>query len=113
MPIQVNRLISAATTNATLVRAGPGQILGLIASNSNAAMRYFKLYNKATAPTVGTDIPLFTIGIPGNGAKDIVSLDNFIQGFNLGIGFALTAAAADADTGAVAAGEIVVNVFYK
>lgn len=36
----------------------------VVTSNINAAARYLKLYNKASAPTVGTDTPVLTIPLP-------------------------------------------------
>src|SRR5690242_4134795 len=51
-------LISAATTNATNIKASAGQVYGYDIYNNNAAVRFVKFYNKATAPTVGTDTPI-------------------------------------------------------
>lgn len=110
-----NRVISAASTNATSVKASAGQVFTIIAVNTNAAVRYLKLYNKASAPTVGTDTPVLTIPIPGNAAGAGVSIDTGGMGiaFATGIALAITTGVADADTGAVAANEIVVNLLYK
>lgn len=109
----IYRLISAATTNAASIKGSAGQVYGAIITNTNAAVRYVKLYNKATAPTVGTDIPVMTLAIPGNtaGAGMVFSFENGIA-FGTGIGSATTTGAADSDTGAVAANEIIVNLFY-
>lgn len=106
-----SKTISAATTNATVVKASAGQIYTLYANNVNAAVRYLKLYNKATAPTVGTDVPVMTLAIPAGGVVNL----SFFGGlaFSAGIAFALTTGVADADTAAVAASEHVVNIGYK
>jgi hypothetical protein len=82
--------------------------------NLNASPRYLKFYNKATAPTVGTDTPVATEIIPGNtaGAGFIVNIPDGLA-FSTGIAFALTTGLADNDTGAVAANEIIVNLGYK
>jgi hypothetical protein len=104
-------LVSAASTNATVVKASAGAVYAIFASNANAAWRYLKIYNKATAPTVGTDTPVITIGIPPN---DTVS--HTLPGGHTntaGIGIALTTESTTAGTTAVAANEIVVNVAYK
>lgn len=109
------KLISAASTNATVVKGtSGGQIYTLAAINLNAAVRYLKLYNKATSPTVGTDTPVMTIPIPGNtaGAGLVMSFGPGLE-FGTGIGIALTTGAGDSDTGAVAANEIIVNIAYK
>lgn len=104
------KLVSAASTNATSVLAAPCEITKLTVSNINAAARYLKVYDKASAPTVGTDVPVATYIIPGNatGAGSNVPL-TIPDSFQLGFAFALTTGAADSDTGAVAASEIIVN----
>ena len=80
----------------------------------NAAVRYLKLYNKATAPTVGTDVPVKTIAIPGNtaGAGVVLAWPHGLA-FGTGIAFALTTEATDAGTTGVAGSEITVNIDYK
>lgn len=107
-------LISAATTNATSVKGSAGQVGTIAVFNLNASPRYFKLYNKATAPTVGTDTPLQVYIIPGNttGAGFIIPNTPGLD-FTTGIAFAITTGIAHTDTGAVAANEIVVNLGYK
>lgn len=109
-----HRLISAATTNATSLKASAGQVGSIICSNVNAAMRYLKLYNLATAPTVGTSTPVHVIPIPGNtaGAGCVVNFGAGLE-FTTGIAYALTTGITDADTGAVAASEITVSIAYK
>lgn len=111
--ISVGRLASsAATTNATTVKASAGTLLSILVNNTNAAIRYLKLYDKATAPVVGTDIPVLTMALE--------PLKNFAYPipdgleFSAGIGYALTTGAADADTVAVGAGDIVgLNILYR
>ena len=60
-------LISAATNNASVVKASAGSVYSILACNINAAARYLKLYNKATAPTCGTDVPVLRITLPASG----------------------------------------------
>jgi hypothetical protein len=107
------RLISAASTNATNVKASAGQIGFIYAVNLNAAVRYLKLYNKATAPTVGSDTPVATLPIPASatGAGFVLAVPGGMN-FATGIGYATTTGVADADTGAVAANEIIVLLGY-
>lgn len=106
--------ISAASTNATSVKASAGQLYSIFCSNTNAAVRFLKLYNKASAPTVGTDTPVLVFAIPGNtaGAGFSWSSDMGVA-FGTGLAFALTTGVAHSDTAAVAANEIVVNLGYK
>lgn len=102
---------SAATTNALLIKTGATMAWAIQASNTNAAARFVKLYNKATAPTVGTDVPVLTIPIPPGAMVQLSPGSNGIR-FALGMGIAITAAAADADTTAVAASEVKVATTF-
>lgn len=104
--------ISAATTNATSVKASAGTVNHIVVNNLNAAVRYFKLYNKASAPTVGTDTPVLTLAIP---AASVQSIDLGSRGLRLstGIAYALTAGIAVADVAAVAAAEHAVHISYE
>lgn len=109
-----HKLISAGSTNATSVKGSAGQVYLINCINLNAAVRYLKFYNKATAPTVGTDVPVYTFAIPGNtaGAGLIVSIPTGLE-FATGIAYALTTGAADADASGVAANELIVNIAFK
>lgn len=106
----VATLNSAATTNATSVKATAGNIYTITLSNNGAAAAYFKLYNKATAPTVGTDTPLDVIPIPASGFVTVNSTRGIR--FATGIGYAITNLIADSDTTAVAAGQVKVHISY-
>lgn len=103
---------SLATTNAAVIKASAGNIRRLVVTNTTTTARFLKLYNKATAPTVGTDVPTSIITVP---AKGTVNLDCKADGlvFGTGIGIALTAAAAYTDVAAVAAGALVVKISYN
>jgi hypothetical protein len=112
--LTMHRAISAASTNATNVKASAGQVYDIQVFNTNANPRYLKLYNKASAPSVGSDTPVKTILIPGNaaGAGVVKNWDKGLE-FSTGISYALTTGIGDADATAVAANEIVVNIDYK
>ena len=107
------RLISAASTNATSVKASAGTLYSLYVANLNAAVRYLKFYNKASSPTVGTDTPVMTVPIPASttGAGVVINLDPGFD-FATGIAYAVTTGAADSDTAAVAANEIFIVGVY-
>lgn len=104
---------AAATTNATLVKSGSGYLFQILVTNTTATVKYLKIYNKASAPVVGTDVPFMTIALGVSNAAQTIP---FVGGLymNNGIAFAITGAAADADATAVAAGDIVgLNLLYK
>jgi hypothetical protein len=105
-----HHLISAATTNATSVKTSAGAIGMISVTNSNAAARYFKLYNKASAPTVGTDTPVMTVLLKP-GETTFIESNSPIR-LGTGIAYALTTGVAVADTTAVAAAEHAVSIFY-
>jgi hypothetical protein len=107
-----HKLISAATTNATSVKTSAGTINSLHVSNTNATTNYYlKIVNKTSAPTVGTDVPVFTFLIPPAGLRTI---DCGASGIRLstGIAYCITANPADNDTTAIAANEVIVNLNY-
>lgn len=106
--------VSAASTNATSLKASAGQVGHVTVTNINAAMRYLKFYNKASAPTVGTDTPVYVIPLPG-GTTGTGATTSFGAGleFPTGIAWALTTGPTVGDTGAVAASEIIVSIGYK
>jgi hypothetical protein len=101
---------SSAGTNAALVLTGTSGLTAIYATNSGAAPAYVKLYNKAIAPVVGTDIAAMILPIPAAvGGVPGVSPPlpcGFGFRFPLGLGVAITGGAADTDTTAVAAGQV-------
>lgn len=102
---------STASTNATSLKGTIGTMYGLIITNYSASPKFVKFYSKATAPTVGTDIPLETLEVAANSSRPI---DCGFLGwrFTLGIGYAITGLQADTDTTAVAAGDVKLHGSY-
>jgi hypothetical protein len=105
------RLQSAATTNATSVKAMPGQVFGIEVGNSGFSDIWLKLYDLATAPTVGTSAIAWTIFVPQRTARHI-PLDLGMP-FLDGIAFSITGGAADTDATAVSANQVTGSVRYK
>lgn len=101
---------SAATTNATSVKGSAGQVYKITVTNNSTSARYFKMYNKASAPTVGSDTPVWRIMIPASGGF----VDEYVTGlpFATGIAYALTTGAADSNSGGVGADEVQVNLTW-
>lgn len=110
-PSTTHHLISAATTNATLVKTASTQLAAAHFSNNGAAVAYVKMFNKATAPVAGTDTPVATILVPSGGT---VSLNVGYAGhrFTLGLGYTITGGMPIADTTAVAASQVAVSMLY-
>ncbi|HEX7633119.1 MAG TPA: hypothetical protein VF401_02200 [Candidatus Saccharimonadales bacterium] len=107
------RIKSAATTNATVVKASTAGLYGFCVSNDHAtSKRYIKFYNKATAPTVGTDTPVFTLLIPPSSTVNVPMSDAAVSTFPSGMAYAITGAITDADTTAIGADEVHGLIWY-
>lgn len=106
---------SAASTNGALILTGTSSVQFLYATNEGASPAYIKLYNKATAPTVGTDVPEMIIPVPA-AASGVPGVANPNMGvfvcsrFALGLGIAITRNAVYTDTTAIGAGEVKVKL---
>lgn len=94
-----------------LIITGKKMCFGWVITNVSASTLYLKLYNKATAPTVGTDTPKLTIPIT-TGAISVVEIMGGIE-FPLGIGVGATTGIADNNTGAPGANEVAGQILYK
>jgi hypothetical protein len=70
---------------------------------------YLKFHNIATAPTAGTGV-VRTIGVPA-GTSRWINMEGG-EAFTTGIGFTTVTGSADADTAAVTAGDLVIDVLY-
>jgi hypothetical protein len=102
-------LVSAGSTNATVVKASAGRLLGWAITNSSAAWKYVKLHNQATSPTAGTGV-VQTIGVPPNGVREFASEGGVA--FTTGIALTTVTGIADADATAVTASDLAIDIFY-
>lgn len=94
------------------VKASAGNVYGYYFWNGAASTRFIKWYNATAASvTVGSTTPVLTLPVPA-GAAGHVSFDKPVT-FATAICVAATTGVADADTGAPAANDVVLNVFYK
>lgn len=113
LPVIPFKYLSQASTNSTLVSgAGQNVLKWIVAVNTTNTVYYLKFYNKATAPTCGTDTPILSIPIPAantGGGLAAISFDD--TRFSLGIGFCLTGALADNDSTNAATG-VAINLGY-
>ena len=105
------RLAAAGSTNATSIKGSAGQVYQIIACNTSAAIKYVKFYNKATAPTVGTDTPTLVLGIPPTSTQSFLQND-YPLSFTTGIAMATTGLGTDADATAVTANDLMITVMY-
>jgi hypothetical protein len=102
---------SAASTNATSIKGSAGTVWSIVATNNNASARHLKIYNKATAPVVGTDVPVLTLHLPTSN-NAIVPIGANGMRFSTGIALATTVSSGDGATDAVAANEIKIAISF-
>lgn len=102
-------IVSAATTNATVVKASAGRVLGWNLINTTASIQYVKLHNQATTPTAGTGV-VRTIGIPANGVREMVIGGGIA--FTTGIAMTIVTGSADTDATATTLGAVVGDLFF-
>lgn len=108
-----HKLVAAASTNATSVKASAGKVIGGQVANTSAAWKYLKFFNKASAPTVGTDVPVFIVSVPPNGIVELAAVfDQYGLSLSAGIAYAVTGAAASLDATALAANDVVLSLLY-
>jgi hypothetical protein len=105
---------SANSTNATSVKNSSGAIFNMIIHNTHSGggnnSIAFRLYNKSTAPVVGTDVPMIVIHVSANSSKEI----NFTSGitFTNGIAYSITDGDALLDATVVTADGVQVYIGY-
>ena len=105
------KVIAAAGTNATSVKASAGVIYGWCIGNATAAVKYVHIYAKASAPTVGTDAPIFTLVIPPN--QSVSFSDPTGITVATGIALSITGGMADTDATAVVLNDVSVTLLYN
>lgn len=108
--LQTFHLVSAGTTNATVIKSSAGQIGGWFIYNSNAAARKVVFHNSNVAPTAGVNV-FFSLMIPPSSGANV----SFTYGieFTKGIGITTVTGLADNDTAAVASTDLIINIFWK
>lgn len=102
---------TTASTNAANLKGSAGQVFSVTANNTTAAAKFLRLYNKATAPTTGTDTPVVVLTVPANSSKEF-AWPNGLQ-FGTGIGVACTGGGAVLDNTNTAAGDVQFSVQWQ
>ena len=104
----IHHIVAAGSTNVAQIKATAGRVLGYCLSNTTASWRYVKLHNVASA-TAGAAVAM-TIGLPPNGKAEC----HIGQGiaFATAISRSIVTGAADNDTTAVTANDVVGDIFF-
>lgn len=103
-------LVSTASTNATNVKSSPGTVNGWYIYNSNGSARKVAFHNNAGTPTAGAGI-VYSLVIPPLSAANVSFPDGIT--FTTGIAITTTTGLADSDATAVAANDLIINIYYK
>jgi hypothetical protein len=103
--------LSAGSTNQTNVKASAGTLVCIFATNNTGTAYYLHIFDKATAPVAGTDTPVMTIQIAGDGDVHGFCISNGVA-MTSGIGFTFTSGIADNDSGNAATGAVI-NLAYQ
>lgn len=100
---------TGASSNAVNISAVAGYVYGIDLMNNDTNPVYFKLYDKATAPS-SLDTPVRRYMIPGAGGLVRV----FVSGlaYTLGLGFRLVTGIADNSVADAAASTVLINIDY-
>ena len=109
------KLITTASTNATVIKASAGTLYDLVALNTDSTTAgYVKLYDKASAPTCNSDTVLRTYGVGPSPLPSGVGapLGPYGLAFTTGSAFCVVAGLADNNNGNAPA-TIIVNYSYK
>lgn len=109
----VHSRISVGTTeDETQIKATPGAVYSISATNVNAAVRYLKCFNLTAAVAApGTSTPWLRLAVPAAGSINVT----FPQGafFSVALTCALVTGVADSDVAEVAANELIWTITYK
>ena len=108
--VSTSHLVTAATTNATSIKASAGLLKSVHVLSVRATPLYVKFHNTAGTPTAGSGVVL-TVGVQAGMQRDFVLPDGG-RSFATGIGMTVVSDIADAGTTAVAASDAVIEVVY-
>jgi hypothetical protein len=108
-----HRALAAGTINATVVKATPAKLYRVNVYNAAAAVKFLKLYNKATTPAPGTDTSLLVTKIPiAPNSSQVLYFDEG-HAFTSGLSYAITNLIADNDATAVTASDVELTIYYR
>lgn len=120
MSANIFKQTSAASVNLTRVKILGANVMGWNIINTNAAVRYVKIYfvlpgggpSGADGPVVGTTPPYITIQVPASGSA-VAAFDPAGVSMKGDLWMATTVNAADSDATAVGAGDLITSLFIQ
>jgi hypothetical protein len=100
----------AANQDAAAIKASAGQLYGWSIQNTTSSARYVKFYNLASGAT-SASTPALRLYLPPTGGNNMTLNSGIV--FGTGISVRITTGAADNDTGACSANDVLLNAIYK
>jgi hypothetical protein len=104
-----HRVCTSGVNNIS-VKTSAGNLNDVTLTNLSSSFRYFRLYNKASAP-VSTDTPIRTVGIPPNNTISL-GLGTYGTRHSTGIAYNVSGGVANNDTTGIGADEVIVGISY-
>lgn len=101
-------LVSAATTNATVIKSSAGCLRGWCIHNKSAGTLRVVLHNTASTPTAGSGV-YWVVKIPAGATAN----SDFCLHFSTGIAITTVSGDTDATTTAVALNDLDINIAYS
>lgn len=109
--LSMYKRISDGADDREVVKASAGRVHSIVAQCVSADIRYLKLYNRTSLPTLASDAPVQTFAIPANGVPLVVQFPRPLA-FATGIAIAITKNPEDDDESTPDLSEVVVNIGY-
>jgi hypothetical protein len=106
----VSKVLTTASTNATSLKASAARLVGFKLTNTTASVKVIHFHNLATAPTVGTTSPTFSIVLPAN--TYVPWSNNVGDAFGSGLSYSITGGIADLDATATAVGDVIGSISW-
>ncbi len=110
-PISYDNFLTAATTNARVVKNAPGKLRSVHVFNTALYPIFVKFHDTAAAPTPGTTPVVKRVAVQAGKERDVVLRGAHV--FAAGIALSVTKGIADADTVAVALNDASIEVGYE
>jgi hypothetical protein len=112
MPSIKYHRVATSGLNTAVIKASAGLITGGTITNDTEYEIFVKIYDSATAPNVGVDVPAQTIGVQ-SGVSLPIDIPEGGLTYSNGIAIAITKGMADEDATPVVAEDCVVDIFYQ
>ncbi len=103
---------ATATTNGTSLKVTAGNVYSIVACNTSAAIKYVRIYNSSSAPTVGTTVPVTVLAIPATSTASLNFADIGLK-FSTGIAYAITGGAPILDATATAVDDVLLTINWQ